>query len=229
MLTIAGLSAAIPILSATTPLASAQSVTGSFNPQTQFPVGSSIKITSVYGIAMVPLHPEPNGPMPPFRNQTIQHNPPSRNQTNPLHHQTNGTRPAWNRTGQHVPPWNQTGQQYSTVYSASITINAQVTNDTRNGVQWTIQGGSIIVNGTTFTITGGKGRMSNNDLLMMYGNATDSSGHTIRWDLEGLAAIYKGTVIIELNGRSFSEMNNPAFTRDKGFTDVSLSYIATID
>ncbi len=109
MLTIAGLSAAIPILSATTPLASAQSVTGSFNPQTQFPVGSSIKITSVYGIAMVPLHPEPNGPMPPFRNQTIQHNPPSRNQTNPLHHQTNGTRPAWNRTGQHVPALESNG------------------------------------------------------------------------------------------------------------------------
>ena len=70
-----------------------------------------------------------------------------------------------------------------------------------NGVQWTIQGGSIIVNGTTFTITAGKGRMSNNDQLMMYGNATDSSGYTIRLHLEGLSAIYKGIVIVELNGR----------------------------
>jgi len=226
-------------LSETTILTSA-SVSGSFNPQTQFPVGSSIKITSVYGVAMVPLHLGPSGLNPSFNNQTTQHNLPSRNQTGP-HGSANSTgpRPIWNQTGQHkrpsnqtgpqLPPWNQEGPRDSTVYSTSITMNAKVTNNSGNGdIEWTIQSGSIVVNGTTYKITIGNGRMNNIDRLMMFGNATDSSEHTIRWHLDGLAAMYNGTVIVELNGHSFNETNDPAPTSDKGLAGVNLTYIATI-
>jgi hypothetical protein len=230
---------AIAGLSAKSPLLSAQSVSGSFNPQTQFPVGSSVKIASVYGVAMVPLHPPTNGPIPPFRNQTTEHhhetnstkptfrnqttlhNPRYMNQTYP-HPQTNSTWPAWNQTGQRRLAWNQTGQQYSTAYSTAITITAQVTNKTADGgVQWTIQNGSIMVNGVTYTITGGKGGINNIDRLIIGGTAKDSSGHTFMWQLQGLATIYKGAVIIELNGGSSIEVNNVS-------TWTNLTYIATI-
>ncbi len=68
--------------------------------------------------------------------------------------------------------------------------------------------------------------MSNIDRLMMYGNATDPGGHTIGWNLEGLAATYKGTVILELNGGTSSETNSATSSdRIEGF---GLTYIATI-
>jgi len=76
-----------------------------------------------------------------------------------------------------------------------------VTNDTANGgILWTIQSGSIIENGTTLTITSGRGGIGKLDRILMGGNVTDSSGHTFRWGMEGLAAMYNGTVIVSLNG-----------------------------
>ena len=181
----------------------------------------------------------PSGPNPADNNRTAPQNlPPPRNQTGP-HGPTNGTMPVWNQTGQHKPPFNQTGQQMPhwnkngeqspAVYSTSITINAKVSNSTADGdIEWTIQSGSIVFNGTTYTITIGNGRMSNINRLMMFGDATDSSGRMIRWNLQGLAATYSGTVIVELNGHSFNGPNDSASTADKRLTDVSLTYIATM-
>jgi hypothetical protein len=119
-------------------------------------------------------------------------------------------------------PWNRTAQPSVTTYSTSITIGAQVAHDTANGgIQWTVQSGSIVVNGNTFTITGGKGQMSSLGRLVIGGTATDSNGNTLRWQLQGLAAMYNGTVITDLNGGSFTAANN-------ALAHANLTYLATI-
>jgi len=129
-----------------------------------------------------------------------------------------------------MPPWNKTGEQFPAEYSTSITINAKVSNSTADGgIEWTIQIGSIVFNGTAYTITSGNGRMTKINQLMMFGDATDSSGTKIRWNLQGLTAIYNGTVIVELNGHSFNETNDFASTSDKRLADVGLTYIATMN
>jgi hypothetical protein len=185
---------------------SAQAVSGSFNPQTKFPVGSTFTITSVYGIATVPLHPFNASSMPGLGNRTL-------NQTNKNH--------SSNQTFRNNL-WNGTAQQNVTSYSTSITIGAQVANDTANGdIQWTVQSGSIIVNVNTFTITSGKGQMSSLGLLVISGTATDSNGNTITWQLQGLAAMYNGAVITDLNGGSFTAANN-------ALAHTNLTYLATI-
>jgi hypothetical protein len=198
-------------LVATTPLVPAQSVSGSFNPQTQFQVGSTLVIASIYGVATVPPAIQTTTPIPTQGNHTFWH-----------FNQTRGQRPSNPRN------WNQTlGQLQPTTYNASITIDAQVTGDASNGVQWSVQGGSIVFNGTTYTITSGNGTMSSMNRLMMYGNATDPNGNTVNWNLQGLAAIYNGTVIVSLNVGTFSEMNTSRSPRE-GFGGVNLTYIATM-
>jgi hypothetical protein len=62
---------------------------------------------------------------------------------------------------------------------------------------------------------------------MMYGNATDPNGNTVNWNLQGLAAMYNDTVIVSLNGGTFSEMNASRSPRI-GFGGVNLTYIATM-
>jgi hypothetical protein len=213
--------------------ASAQAASGSFNPQTQFPVGSTVSITSVYGIATVPSHPFNASGMPGlgnrnwnqtyknhswnqtggFRslNQTLRN---QRHLNQTINHSWNETLINLNRNGTFMPP--------VTTYSASITISAQVANDTANGgIQWTVQSGSIVVNGNTFTITGGRGQMSSLGRLVIGGTATDSNGNTLRWQLQGLAAMYNGAVIANLNGSSFTAANN-------AFEHANLTYLATI-
>lgn len=209
---------------ATTSNASAQAVSGSFNPQTQFPVGSTVTISSVYGIATVPSHPfnasSMHGPGNRNWNQTNQNH--NWNQTFRNHKNLNQTtiNHNWNQTFMH--PWNGTAQPKVTTYSTSVTISAQVANDTANGgIQWTVQSGSIVVNGNTFTITGGKGEMSSLGRLVIGGTATDSNGNTLRWQLQGLAAMYNGTVIADLNGGSFTAANN-------ALAHANLTYLATI-
>jgi hypothetical protein len=200
-------------LVATTPLAPAQSVSGSFDPQTQFTVGSSLVITSIYGIATVPPAVQTTTPIPTQGNHTFWH-----------FNQTQGQRPS---SGSHRN-WNQTGGQLQpATYSASVTIDAQVTSGAGSGMQWTVQGGSIVFNETTYTITSGNGTMSSMDRLMMYGNATDPNGNMVNWNLQGLAAIYNDTVIVSLNGGTFSEMNTSRSPRI-GFGGVTLTYIATM-
>jgi len=140
------------------------------------------------------------------------------------YNQTQGKRPS---SGNHHN-WNQTlGQLQPTTYSASITIDAQVTSDSGNSVQWNVQGGSIVFNEATYTITSGNGTISNMDRVMMSGNATDPNGNTVKWNLQGLAAMYNATVIVSLNGGTFSEMNTQTSPR-KGFGGVNLTYIAVI-
>lgn len=209
---------------ATTSNASAQAVSGSFNPQTKFPVGSTFTITSVYGIATVPAHPFNASSMHGLGNrnwnQTNKNH--NWNQTIRNHENLNQTtiNHNWNQTFMH--PWNGTFMPPVTTYSTSVTISAQVANDTANGgIQWTVQSGSIVVNGNTFTITGGKGQMSSLGRLVIGGTATDSNGNTLRWQLQGLAAMYNGTVIADLNGGSFTAANN-------ALAHANLTYLATI-
>ena len=207
-LTAIAVALAVAGLVATTPLAPAQSLSGSFNPQTQFPVGMSLQIASIYGIATIPPAIQNTTPIPTQGN----------------HNQTQGQRPS---SGNHRN-WNQTaGQLQPTTYSASITIDAQVTSDYGNSVQWNVQGGSIVFNEATYAITSGNGTMSSMDRLMMFGNATDPNGNTVKWNLQGLAAMYNATVVVSLNGGTFSEMNTQTSPR-KGFEGANLTYIAVI-
>src|SRR5208282_2974486 len=191
-------------LLATAPLASAQSVNGSFNPQTQFPVGSKVTITSVYGLG--------GGGMPFFSSRMMGGM--KGNWTKGQNNQGNWTSHTWGQNGNQSHTWSQNGNWNGTrtrnwnqtrppSFNASLTLTAQVTNDTANGgILWTIQNGTFVENGTTLTITSGRGGIGKLDRILMGGNVTDSNGHTYRWGLEGLAAMYNGTVIASLNGGS---------------------------
>lgn len=182
---------AIAGFSVTTTQASAQSLSASFDPQTQFPVGSSLTIKSVYGIATAS----------PMRNQTRDNQPPN--------NQTRG---------------NQTGEQSIRMYSASITVNVQVASDTQSGgVQLNVQAGVIMINEITFTITEGKGEMNNIDRLTMEGTATGANGQTFKWRMEGLAALYNGTVITNLNSNATTSIDSDGAT-----VDLSMTCIATM-
>jgi hypothetical protein len=207
---------------AATPLASAQSTNGSFNPQTQFPIGSTVTVTSVSGLG---------GGRMPFFNFGMRGNwtkgDMKGNWTNGNHSHN------WGQNNQSpTRNWNQTR---SPSFKASLTLTAQVTNDTTNGgIMWTIKSGSIIENGTTLTITSGKGGIGKQDQILMGGNVTDSNGHTYRWALEGFAAMYKGTIVASLNGGS-SYNPNPSppatqqqSTTNKGPRGVRLTFIATV-
>ena len=214
-------------LLATAPLASAQSTKDSFNPQTQFPIGSTVTVTSVYGLG---------GGMPFFNPGMMVGM--KGNWTRGQNHRGNWTKGnqshSWAQNNQsRTRNWNQTGPSS---FNASLTLTAQVTNDTANGgILWTVKTGSIIENGTTLTITSGMGGIGKLDRILMGGNATDSNGHTYRWALEGLATMYNGTIIASLNGGSNynpnpatpttqqqpSQTNNPE-------TYTTVNFIATI-
>jgi hypothetical protein len=131
-------------------------------------------------------------------------------------------------------------QEYNLTYlrntptaNSSIAINIQITNDTQDGgVLWIVQGGSIAYNETTLHVTNGKGGIGKLNRVLMVGNATDSNGNTLRWNLEGLATIYNGTTIVSLTG-SVAALNQNTMmptqpTQDLTQTRVSLTYIATI-
>lgn len=80
-----------------------------------------------------------------------------------------------------------------------------------------------MINGTTYDITAGEGKMSNIDRMIMNGIATDASGQTFRWRMEGLAAFYGNTVIGELTGTVTASTNN-----DKTASDMNVNYIMTM-
>jgi hypothetical protein len=120
--------------------------------------------------------------------------------------------------------------------NSSITINVQVTNDTQDGgILWTVQGGSIAYNGTTLTVTSGNGAIGKLNRILMIGNATDSNGNAFRWNLEGLATLYGGTVIVSLTG-TVAELNQntapaPPTRPNQDLTllrGLNLTYVATI-
>ena len=212
---------------AATPLASAQNANGSFNPQTQFPIGSTVTVTSVYGLG---------GEGMPFFNSGMSGGMKG-NWTRGQNNQGNWTKGShtWAQNNQsRTRNWNQTGL-LSSSFSASLTLTAQVTNDTSNGgITWTITRGSINENGTTLTITSGEGGIGKLDRILMGGNVTDSNGHTYRWALEGIATMYNGTVIASLNGVSGYNPNPTTPTTqqpspaNKRPTGVTLSFIATV-
>ena len=124
-----------------TTLASVGNPSASFDPQTQFPVSSSVTIRSVYGIATA--NPPP-GAGPPGAGQ-------------PPDNRTLGSQATFlpqNQTGvngnRSPIPNNLTTMQNPKAYSAYLTITAQITGNENNGVQWTIKGGTIVFNGTTY-------------------------------------------------------------------------------
>jgi len=122
----------------------------------------------------------------------------------------------------------QAAQQDSEVSNAAITVNGQVVNQTRNGgVQWTIKSGTITIKQNMLTVANGKGEIDSLDRVVMDCTTTDSTGHTVKWQLTGLAANYNGTLIAELNGNSSNEPNHSA-AHGNVFDDVNLTYIATI-
>ncbi len=238
-------------LLATAPLASAQSTNGSFNPQTQFPVGSTVTITSVNGLGGGGMPFFGSGMMGAMRG----------NWTKGQNNQGNWTNHTWGQNGNQSHTWGQNGNQSSHTwgqngnwnqagprnwnqtrppsFNASLTLTAQVTNDTANGgILWTIQSGSIIENGTTLTITSGKGGIGKLDRILMGGNVTAPNGNTYRWGLAGLAAMYNGTVIASLNGGSSYNPNQAATQtttqqsstghHHRGPRGVRLSFIATV-
>jgi hypothetical protein len=171
--------------------ASAQTTSGSFNPQTKFQVGSSFTIASIYGIATIHSH----------------------NQSNPSH-----------QPHQRI----QAGQKDSETSDASITVNAQVANETRNGgVQWTIKTGTLTIKGSPLTVTGGRGEIDSLDRLVIIGTATNSNAQTFRWQLTGLATTYNGMVIAEITGNASNEPTRSS-QRVTVLENVDLTYITTI-
>jgi hypothetical protein len=128
--------------------------------------------------------------------------------------------------------WNLTYLRSTPTANSSVTVIAQVTNDTEDGgIIWTVQSGSISYNGTTLTITAGKGGIGKFDHMVMIGNATDSKGNTLRWSLDGLATLYNGTVILALTGGVAQPPQNTIMAPGQRVTLprlVNLTYIATL-
>jgi hypothetical protein len=200
--------------------AAAQNTPGQFNPQTQFAVGSKLQITSIYGLETAPM------PYSLF----------------------NGGNPGWrhggqNRTSNQIggnglvsQQWNLTYLRNTPTANSSMVLSVQVTNDTQDGgIIWVVESGSIVYNGTALTVTSGKGGIGKLGRVLTIGNATDSSGNTFRWSLEGLATLYGGSAIVALNG-NVSQLNQNTATEspsryNQGLSSVrlvTLSYIATI-
>ena len=209
-------------LLATAPLASAaQSTNGSFNPQTQFPVGSTVTITSVNGLGGGGMPFFGSGMMGAMRGNWTKGQNNQGNWTNHTWGQNGNQSRTWGQNGSwgQNGNWNQTGarnwnQTRPPSFNASLTLSARVTNDTSNGgILWTIQNGTIVENGTVLTITSGRGGIGKLDRILMGGNVTDSNGHTYIWFLQGLTAIYNGTVIASLNGFSGYNPNPTTMTQ----------------
>ena len=205
--------------------ASAQSSSGQFNPQTQFQIGTKLQITSVYGLESA---------SPPFTGfGGAGWNYGNHGWGNSGQH---GNHTYTSRSGLANQEWNLTYLRNTPTANSSIAINVQVINDTVDGgILWMVQGGSVAYNGTTLTVTGGIGGIGKLNRVLMVGNATDSSGNMFRWNLEGLATLYSGTVMVSLTGTVVQVNQNTTSTMPtapyQGLMQVrglSLTYIATI-
>jgi len=203
--------------------ASAQGSSGQFDPQTQFAVGTNLQIASIYGLETLPLPSAAfNGAGFYYGSHTGSgYNSGSHNQTY--------------RTGLTNQQWNLTYLRNTPTANSSIAINVQVTNETQDGgILWIVQSGSIAYNGTTLTVTSGRGGIGKLDRILTVGNATDLNGNMYRWSLEGLATLYGGTVIVSLTG-IVAEMNQNTTSATtlpyqalRLFRGVTLTYIGTI-
>ena len=109
-------------------------------------------------------------------------------------------------------------------YDASAVITVQIDRlTTDGGIHWTVLGGSFVINGETYTITGGDGHMGPFDRVSagMDGTATGPDGASYHWHLAGLSGMYNGsTVIVSLNGRI-------ATTQNGATTAYGLSFLCT--
>jgi hypothetical protein len=96
-------------------------------------------------------------------------------------------------------------------YPASAIITVQVDRLTLDGgIHWKVLSGSFVINGETYTITGGDGHMGMFDRVAsgMDGTATGPNGDTYHWHLAGLTGIYNGsTIISSLNGKIATVQN----------------------
>ncbi len=128
------------------------------------------------------------------------------------HYQPSTGQPShWNGTQQNLP-----------AYNASITIDAQINGDTGNGgTQFTIQGGVMVIDTSTITITDGKGEISSIDRITIEGTATSIDSQSFNWHMEGLAALYNGALISELTGNITITINGVP-------TDLIVTCIATV-
>jgi len=117
--------------------------------------------------------------------------------------------------GQIVGFNNTTEKPVLSGYDASAVIAVQVDKLTRDGgIHWKVLDGSFVINGETYTITGGGGHMGPFDRVAsgMDGTATGPNGTGYHWHLAGLSGIYNGgTVIVSLSGR-LSTVQNGAIT-----------------
>ena len=109
-------------------------------------------------------------------------------------------------------------------YAASAVITVQVDKLTPDGgVHWNVLSGSFIINGETYTITGGDGHMGPYDRVAsgMDGTATGPNGTAYHWHLAGLSGTYNGnTLIVSLTGRIATVQNG-------AITAYGLSFLCT--
>jgi hypothetical protein len=126
--------------------------------------------------------------------------------------------------GQVVGYNNTTQKPILTAYNASAVITVQVDKLTPDGgIHWNVLSGSFVINGQSYTITGGDGHMGPYDRVAsgMDGTATGPNGASYHWHLTGLSGTYDGsTVIISLTGRIASVQNG-------AITAYGLSFLCT--
>jgi hypothetical protein len=117
--------------------------------------------------------------------------------------------------------WNQSQQNLPT-YNASVTLDIQVSGEmSGGGIQVTIQGGVIVVDASTIPIIGGAGQISGIDRITMEGTGASTSGQSVNWRMNGLAALVNGSLIAELTG-------DLPLSENGATTNVFVTYIATI-
>ena len=126
--------------------------------------------------------------------------------------------------GQVVGYNNTTEKPILTAYNASAVITVQVDKLTPDrGIHWNVLSGSFVINGQSYTITGGDGHMGPYDRVAsgMDGTATGPNGASYHWHLTGLSGTYdESTVIVSLTGRIASVQNG-------AITAYGLSFLCT--
>jgi hypothetical protein len=126
--------------------------------------------------------------------------------------------------GQVVGYNNTTEKTILNAYNASAVITVQVDKLTPDGgIHWNVLSGSFVINGQSYTITGGDGHMGPYDRVAsgMDGTATGPNGAPYHWHLTGLSGTYNGsTVIVSLTGRIASVQNG-------AITTYGLSFLCT--
>ena len=131
-------------------------------------------------------------------------------------------RPHYQSGSDQPPHWNSSAPDMPT-YNASITIDAQLSGDgSNNSVQFTVQGGVMVIGTSTIAITSGSGEINGVDKVLMQGTASTTDGEQINWRMNGLAALFNGAMISELTGNVSIILNGVE-------TNLMVTYIATVN